>query len=108
MIRNMLLFSFVLPFPQLVILRHNVISLVEGSPHKLCDQGWNFDHRNVFNTITSEVITTVKQFFKLSFIYILVQNNWVCEEDYKPMLIHTIFWIGNTVGCLLWGFTNDL
>ena len=24
------------------------------------------------------------------------------------MLIHTIFWIGNTVGCLLWGFTNDL
>jgi len=73
---------------QFTAIRHNVISLVEGSPHKLCDQGWNFDHRNVFNTITSE-------------------NNWVCEEDYKPMLIHTIFWIGNTVGCLLWGFTND-
>jgi len=73
---------------QFTAIRHNVISLVEGSPHKLCDQGWNFDHRNVFNTITSE-------------------NNWVCEDDYKPMLIHTIFWIGNTVGCLLWGFTND-
>ena len=40
-----------------MIVRHNVISLVEGSPHKLCDQGWDFDHRNVFNTITSEVRT---------------------------------------------------
>jgi hypothetical protein len=36
------------------------------------------------------------------------QNDWVCEEDYKPMLIHTVFWIGNTIGCLIWGFTNDL
>ena len=33
---------------------------------------------------------------------------WVCEEDYKPMLIHTVFWIGNTIGCFIWGFTNDL
>ena len=46
-----------------VLLRHNVISLVEGSPHKVCDQGWNFDNSNVFNTITSEVKTTGKEEF---------------------------------------------
>ena len=45
------------------IIRHNVISLVEGSPHKLCDQGWNYDHRNVFNTITSEVCALEKKTF---------------------------------------------
>ena len=46
-----------------ILLRHNVISLVEGSPHKVCDQGWNFDNSNVFNTITSEVKTTGKEEF---------------------------------------------
>jgi len=65
-----------------------VISLVEGSPHKKCDQGWVYNHGSVFNTITTE-------------------SDWVCEEDYKPMLIHTVFWIGNTIGCFIWGFTND-
>lgn len=69
-------------------IRHDVISLVERSPHKTCDQGWEYDHSLVFNTITSE-------------------NNWVCEEDYKPMLIQTVFWIGNMFGCFIWGFTND-
>merc|ERR1719430_658929 len=68
--------------------RSSVISFVETSPKKSCDNGWTYDHSLVFNTITSE-------------------NNWVCEEDYKPMLIQTIFWVGNIIGCFLWGFTND-
>jgi len=42
----------------------------------------------VFSTITSE-------------------NDWVCEDDYKPTMIQTVFWVGNTIGCFLWGFTND-
>lgn len=68
--------------------RSDVISFVESTPKKVCDRGWNYDHSLVFNTITSE-------------------NNWVCDEDYKPMVIHTVFWAGNIVGCFLWGFTND-
>jgi len=68
--------------------RSDVISFVEKTPHKSCDNGWNYDHSLVFNTITSE-------------------NNWVCEDDYKPFLIHTVFWAGNIVGCFVWGFTND-
>jgi hypothetical protein len=69
-------------------IRQSVIDLVESGPHKACDKGWSYDHSSVFSTISSE-------------------NNWVCEEDYKPMLIHTVFWIGNIVGCFIWGFTND-
>jgi len=69
-------------------IRQNVISFVENTPHKTCESGWIYDHSLVFNTITSE-------------------NDWVCEDDYRPMLIHTVFWVGNTVGCILWGFTND-
>ena len=48
------------------IIRHNVISLVEGSPHKLCDQGWNYDHRNVFKTITSEVVLLMRRLFSFN------------------------------------------
>jgi len=69
-------------------IRHDVIAMVEMSPKKSCMQGWKYDHSTVFTTITSE-------------------NNWVCEEDYKPMLIQTVFWIGNIIGCFVWGFTND-
>ena len=71
-----------------MFLRSNVIDLVERSPRKACDSGWTYDHTSVFTTITSE-------------------SNWVCEEDYKPMLVHTVFWIGNIIGCFVWGFTND-
>jgi len=69
-------------------IRRNVISFVENAAHKSCDSGWTYDHSLVFTTISSE-------------------NDWVCEDDYRPLLIHTVFWVGNTVGCFLWGFTND-
>lgn len=69
-------------------IRRSVISFVENVPHKSCDSGWKYDHSLVFNTISSE-------------------NDWVCEDDYRPLVIHTVFWVGNTVGCILWGFTND-
>lgn len=69
-------------------IRHDVISMVEMSPKKTCGQGWNYDHSTVFTTITSE-------------------NNWVCDDDYKPMVVKNIFWIGNIIGCIAWGFTND-
>ena len=37
----------------------------------------------------------------------MIQNDWVCDDDYRPLVIHTVFWAGNIVGCVLWGFTND-
>lgn len=69
-------------------IRTTVINYVENSPHKKCDNGWSYDHTLIFPTITSK-------------------NDWVCEEDWRPTLIQTVFWIGNTVGCFLWGYTND-
>ena len=35
------------------------------------------------------------------------QNDWVGEQDWIPTLIHTTFWAGNVLGCLIWGFSND-
>jgi len=69
-------------------IRRSVLSFVDSVPHKSCDSGWNYDHTQVFSTISSE-------------------NNWVCEDDYRPLVIHTVFWVGNIVGCIFWGFTND-
>jgi len=69
-------------------IRRNVLTYVENSPHKSCDSGWTYNHDLVFPTIVS-------------------QNDWVCEEDWRPMVIQTVFWVGNTVGCFVWGFTND-
>ena len=79
--------------------------MVEMSPKKSCDQGWTYDHSTVFTTITSEV-GVLSMVFKTKCSSCL-QNNWVCEEDFKPMLIQTVFWIGNIIGCFVWGFTND-
>jgi len=66
----------------------DVISMVEASPFKKCTDGWTYDHDLIFPTITS-------------------QNDWVCDEDWRATMIHTLFWVGNTVGCFVWGFTND-
>lgn len=68
--------------------RDNVLNFVDNVDHKQCDEGWVYDHRMIFNTITSD-------------------SDWVCQDDWKPLFIQTIFWVGNTVGCCLWGFTND-
>ena len=79
--------------------------MVEMSPKKSCMQGWQYDHSTVFTTITSEVAFHPLAFKILNLLSL--KNNWVCEEDYKPMLIQTVFWIGNIIGCFVWGFTND-
>ena len=35
------------------------------------------------------------------------QNDWVCENNEKPSQIEMVFWSGNIVGFLVWGYTND-
>lgn len=73
---------------EFVLIRDDVLNFVDKVDHKQCDEGWAYDHRMIFNTITSD-------------------SDWVCSEDWKPLFIQTIFWVGNTIGCCLWGFTND-
>jgi len=31
----------------------------------------------------------------------------VCEDDKNPTIAHQLFWSGNIVGYLIWGYTND-
>ncbi len=33
--------------------------------------------------------------------------DWVCDEDHRPATLNQAFWIGNVVGCLIWGLSND-
>lgn len=35
------------------------------------------------------------------------QHHWVCEDDKNPTIAHQLFWSGNIVGYLIWGYTND-
>jgi len=36
-----------------------------------------------------------------------LQRNWVCDEDDNQASLNQIFWIGNLLGCFLWGLAND-
>lgn len=36
-----------------------------------------------------------------------MQHHWVCENDKNPTIAHQLFWSGNIVGYLIWGYTND-
>jgi len=36
-----------------------------------------------------------------------VQHHWVCENDKNPTIAHQLFWSGNIVGYIIWGYTND-
>ena len=80
--------------------------MVATLKQKPCNEGWKYDHTKIFPTITSEVAQLPIPVLLLS-ISVLFQNDWVCEEDYKPMLIHTFFWVGNILGCFVWGLTTD-
>jgi len=53
-----------------------------------CDSRQQFNFTSIFPTITSE-------------------NDWICENDDKPNHIEMVFWSGNIVGFLIWGYTND-
>ncbi|XP_042216266.1 organic cation transporter protein-like [Homarus americanus] len=68
----------------------NVTSLEQlPSPTMTCVDGWKYDLDHVFSSYTSE-------------------NDWVCEEAWRPYMVVTMFWVGNTVGSWLWGFVSDM
>ncbi|XP_040576645.1 organic cation transporter-like protein isoform X2 [Lepeophtheirus salmonis] len=50
---------------------------------------WSYNYSDQFPTLVSEA-------------------NWVCEQDIRPQIISTVFWIGNAIGSLIFGISNDL
>jgi len=47
-----------------------------------------YDYTSLFPTLTSD-------------------HHWVCENDKNPAIAHQLFWSGNIVGYIFWGYTND-
>jgi len=47
-----------------------------------------YDYTSLFPTLTSD-------------------HHWVCENDKNPAIAHQLFWSGNIVGYVFWGYTND-
>ncbi|KAF0287839.1 Solute carrier family 22 member 23 [Amphibalanus amphitrite] len=37
----------------------------------------------------------------------IVTNNWVCEDAWRPFVIHAVFWVGNIFGSWVWGTISD-
>ncbi|KAK8735715.1 hypothetical protein OTU49_005281, partial [Cherax quadricarinatus] len=67
----------------------NVTSLEQlPKPGLDCVSGWQYDTYHMFSTYTSE-------------------HDWVCSQAWRPYVVVTLFWIGNTVGSWLWGIISD-
>jgi len=67
------------------------VFLFVAPPHDCSSPGnvnETYDFAEIFPTLTSE-------------------NDWVCENDDKPNYVEMVFWSGNIIGFLLWGYTND-
>ncbi|XP_043211314.1 solute carrier family 22 member 23-like, partial [Amphibalanus amphitrite] len=61
---------------------------VQGDRSVTACRRWAFDTDKFFATITSE-------------------NNWVCEDAWRPFVIHAVFWVGNIFGSWVWGTISD-
>ncbi|XP_037073732.1 organic cation transporter protein-like [Pollicipes pollicipes] len=35
------------------------------------------------------------------------QNDWVCNDAWRPFVVHAVFWVGNIVGSWIWGTISD-
>lgn len=68
----------------------NVTSLSQLPPPDVpCDSGWDYDYDTLFSTLTSEY-------------------DWVCDEAWRPYLVVTAFWVGNTIGSWIFGTISDV
>ncbi|XP_063594263.1 solute carrier family 22 member 13-like [Penaeus indicus] len=68
----------------------NVTSLGQlPSPDVPCDSGWDYDYGTLFSSLTSE-------------------HDWVCDEAWRPYLVVTAFWVGNTIGSWIFGTISDV
>lgn len=69
--------------------RVNVTSLDQlPFPTVECTSDWEYDHDVMFSSYTSE-------------------HDWVCNDAWRPYMVVTLFWVGNTVGSWLWGIMSD-
>ena len=53
-----------------------------------CKNGWDYDFSSLYPTMSTE-------------------SDWVCDNDRQPYNIQTIFFVGTSIGCLLFGYISD-
>ncbi|GFV39961.1 carcinine transporter [Trichonephila clavipes] len=53
-----------------------------------CPNGWVYDFRELYPTIATEM-------------------NWVCDNDQLPYQSQTIFYVGTSLGCVVFGLIAD-
>ncbi|XP_076042786.1 solute carrier family 22 member 13-like [Oratosquilla oratoria] len=70
-------------------LPNDLTSLVSvPTPSEPCTNGWDYDYNVMFQNYASE-------------------QNLVCNESWRPYMVITAFWIGNTIGSWIWGIVSD-
>ena len=47
-----------------------------------------------------------QEIFLLLFL-LLLQMDWVCDKDHQPYESQTIFYIGTSIGCIIFGLIAD-
>ncbi|XP_064077366.1 organic cation transporter protein-like [Macrobrachium nipponense] len=57
-------------------------------PTTSCTSGWSYNYSLYYPTITSEM-------------------NWVCEEDWRPVMAQSLFFVGSMIGCPTLGWAAD-
>ncbi|XP_059485227.1 solute carrier family 22 member 1-like isoform X2 [Neocloeon triangulifer] len=57
-------------------------------PTVACQQGWRYDYNHDYATIVSE-------------------QNWVCDESWRPNLVQSVFFIGSALGSIVLGWLGD-
>lgn len=53
-----------------------------------CPDGWHYDYQDLYPTIATE-------------------KDWVCDKVRYPYHIQTMFYIGTSIGCVLFGYISD-
>ncbi|XP_013787158.1 carcinine transporter-like [Limulus polyphemus] len=53
-----------------------------------CQNGWEYDFSSLYPTLATEL-------------------NWVCENDRLPYWVQTVFYVGTSVGSIVFGFISD-
>ncbi|XP_066947436.1 organic cation transporter protein-like [Macrobrachium rosenbergii] len=57
-------------------------------PSTSCTHGWSYNYSLYYPTITSEL-------------------NWVCDEDWRPVMAQSLFFVGSMIGCSTFGWAAD-
>ncbi|UYV66229.1 hypothetical protein LAZ67_4000912 [Cordylochernes scorpioides] len=66
----------------------HLVNLNDSSDPIPCPAGWHYDFQELYPTITTDL-------------------NWVCENNQLPYIAQTVFYVGTSIGVLVFGYIAD-